>query len=101
MQQTLSKILILIIIARCFTSCDAVKRVAEDEHLLTKNTVLINEKKDNTETINNLLYQEPNRKILGVPLRLHIYNMARPNRDSLFENWLNKQNQPTSTTQAG
>ncbi|GAA4963681.1 BamA/TamA family outer membrane protein [Algibacter aquimarinus] len=90
MQQTLSKILIFIIFTRCFTSCDAVKRVAEDKNLLTKNTVLINEKKDNTETINSLLYQEPNRKILGVPLRLHIYNMARPNRDSLFENWLNK-----------
>lgn len=90
MQHTLSKILIFIIIVRCFSSCDAVKRVAEDEHLLIKNTVKIDSKKTNTETINNLLYQKPNRKILGVPLRLHIYNMARPNRDSLFEVWLDK-----------
>lgn len=71
-------------------SCDTVKRVAEDEHLLTKNKVLVNGKKNNTETINNLLYQRPNRKILGIPLRLHIYNTARPNRDSLFELWLDK-----------
>lgn len=90
MNQKLSKILILIFIARCFTSCDAVKRVAEDEQLLTNNTVLINNKKDKTETINNLLYQKPNRKILGIPLRLHIYNTARPSRDSTFEAWLDK-----------
>ena len=90
MNQKLSKILILIFIARCFSSCDAVKRVAEDEQLLTNNTILINNKKDKTETINNLLYQKPNRKILGIPLRLHIYNTARPNRDSTFEAWLNK-----------
>ncbi len=71
-------------------SCDAVKRVAEDEHLLVNNTVIVNDKKDNSETITNLLYQKPNRKILGIPLRLHVYNTARPNRDSLFEAWLNK-----------
>jgi len=75
---------------RCFTACDAVKRVAEDERLLINNTVLVNDKKDNSETINSLLYQKPNRKILGIPLRLHIYNTARPNRDSLFEVWLDE-----------
>lgn len=75
---------------RSFMSCDAVKRVAEDEHLLVNNTVIVNDKKDNSETITNLLYQKPNRKILGIPLRLHVYNTARPNRDSLFEAWLNK-----------
>lgn len=90
MKQKLSKILIFILITRCFTSCDAVKRVAEDEHLLTNNSINVNDKKFNSETINNLLYQKPNRKILGIPLRLHIYNTARPNRDSLFEVWLDK-----------
>lgn len=70
--------------------CEATKRVAENEHLLTDNTVIINGKKESTETINNLIAQHPNRKILGVPLRLHIYNLARENRDSLFEVWLDK-----------
>lgn len=90
MKQKLSKILIFILITRCFISCDAVKRVADDEHLLINNTVKVNDKKHNSETINNLLYQKPNRKILGIPLRLHIYNTARPNRDSLFDTWLYK-----------
>ena len=90
MKKQLSKILFLVLLTIGLYSCDTVKRVAEDEHLLSKTSVIVNDKKDNTETINNLLYQKPNRKIAGIPLRLHIYNTARPNRDSLFEAWLNK-----------
>lgn len=71
-------------------SCDSTKRVAEDEHLLTKNTVLVNNKKQSTETINSLIHQKPNRKIASIPLRLHIYNSARPNRDSIYQAWLDK-----------
>ena len=90
MKKQLSKILFLVLLTVGLYSCDTVKRVAEDEHLLSKTSVIVNDKKDNTETINSLLYQKPNRKIAGIPLRLHIYNTARPNRDSLFEAWLNK-----------
>lgn len=71
-------------------SCNAVKRVAEDEYLLTKTSVTINDKKDKRDEISYLIVQEPNRKIAGIPLRLHIYNMARPNKDSIFESWLDK-----------
>lgn len=69
------------------TSCNAVKRVQDDELLLTNNTVHINGKKTNSETLNSLLYQKPNGKfpIFGIPIRLHIYNLARPNIDSILE----------------
>ncbi|WP_242085623.1 BamA/TamA family outer membrane protein [Aestuariivivens sediminis] len=67
------------------TSCDAVKRVPQNEYLLTHNTVIINDKKDNSEAISNLIYQKPNRAILGLPLRLHLYNLARPNIDSIIQ----------------
>ncbi len=90
MKKQLSKILFLVLLAIGLYSCDTVKREAEDEQLLSKTSVIVNDKKDNTEIINSLLYQKPNRKIAGIPLRLHIYNTARPNRDSLFETWLNK-----------
>ncbi|MDD7886603.1 BamA/TamA family outer membrane protein [Flavivirga sp. 57AJ16] len=90
MKKQLSKILISLVSIGYFLSCDSTKRVAENEHLLTSTTVSVNGKKDNTETINDLLYQRPNRKIAGIPLRLHIYNLARNNRDSLFEAWLDE-----------
>ncbi len=91
MQKRLLKILLLLCFTGYFTSCDTVKRVAENEHLLVKNTVYVNDKKNNTETISNLLHQKPNSKLpLIGNLRLNIYNLARPNRDSIFEAWLDK-----------
>lgn len=91
MQKQLLKILLLLCFTGYFTSCDTVKRVAENEHLLIKNTVYVNDKKNNTETISNLLHQKPNSKLpLIGNLRLNIYNLARPNRDSIFEAWLDK-----------
>ncbi|MCK8480574.1 BamA/TamA family outer membrane protein [Psychroserpens algicola] len=78
-----SKILIYCLICTSL-SCDVMKRVKKDEHLLVSNTVLVDDKKNNTETVNNLIYQKPNGKLLGIPLRVHIYNLARPNIDSIL-----------------
>ena len=51
---------------------------------------MVDDKKEKSEAINNLISQRPNSELLNFPLRLHIYNLARDNRDSLFEVWLNK-----------
>tara|TARA_R110002012_G_scaffold127225_1_gene279422 strand:- start:18031 stop:20523 length:2493 start_codon:yes stop_codon:yes gene_type:complete len=72
-------------IALFLVSCNTIKRVGKDEQLLTKNTVYVNDKVNNTETIDNLLYQKTNRKLLTIPLRLHIYNLARPDIDSILK----------------
>lgn len=90
MKQSLAKISLFIIISLVITSCNVVKRVGEDKHLLTQTSVYVNEKKIASEEITNLIYQKPNSKLLGFPLRLHIYNLARDNKDSLFDIWLNK-----------
>ncbi len=84
LKHALTKISLFTLIIAIFSSCDAIKRVNENEHLLTKNTVYVNDKKNNTELINNLIYQRPNGKLLGFPLRLHLYNLARPNIDSIL-----------------
>ncbi len=72
------------------TSCNTIKRVGENEHLLTDTSVYVNDKRDLSETVNNLLYQKRNSKLLGVPLRLHIYNIAKEQPDSAYIEWLNK-----------
>ncbi len=64
--------------------------MGENDYLLTESSVKVNGKKTNRTEINNLMTQRPNSKAIGIPLRLHIYNLARPNRDSLFEAWLDK-----------
>ena len=71
-------------------SCNAVKRVESDEMLLTDNTILRNGEKIKEARIYNQLYQEPNARFLGVPIRLHFYNLAKPNPDSAFISWVNK-----------
>ncbi len=72
------------------TSCNTIKRVGENEHLLTDTSVFVNDKRDLSETVNSLLYQKRNSKLLGVPLRLHIYNLAKEQPDSAYTKWLNK-----------
>jgi len=90
LKRNILKISALIVLVLSLISCNVVKRVGEDEHLLIQTSITVNDKKNFTETINSLIYQQPNRKLLGFPLRLHIYNLARVHRDSLFEAWLDK-----------
>ncbi|KJD33448.1 membrane protein [Tamlana nanhaiensis] len=86
MKKPLIKILLISLCLNLFSACDSVKRVAENEQLLTKNTIKVNGEKINTEVLNDLLYQQTNVKIplINLPLRLHVYNLARPNIDSII-----------------
>ncbi|WP_445736325.1 translocation and assembly module lipoprotein TamL [Mariniflexile sp.] len=78
--------MILFLITSHLVSCNAVKRVAENEYLLTNNKIIVNGKKDQNEALNNLLYQKPNNRIplINTSLRLQFYNLARPNLDSIL-----------------
>lgn len=84
------KILQLLIVTVFLQSCNSIKQVGENEQLLDKNTVIVNEKADQTDVVKNLIYQKPNTNILGIPLRLYIYNTARPNIDSIIASSLEK-----------
>ena len=78
------RLLIFSLICTTF-SCNVMKRVKKDEHLLVNNTILVNDKATSTETLENLQYQKPNGTLLGIPLRIYIYNLARPNIDSILK----------------
>lgn len=73
-----------------FISCDAVKRVNNDELLLTENTIFLNGEKIKESRIYNQLYQEPNARLLGSPLKLHFYNLAKQYPDTAYQAWLHK-----------
>ncbi|WP_289043198.1 BamA/TamA family outer membrane protein [uncultured Olleya sp.] len=82
------KVVLLVVLTCLLNACDTVKRVAKDQHLLTKNTLTINNQKVTNDTISNLLYQKPNTRLpipyTNIPLRLYFYNTARPNIDSIL-----------------
>lgn len=85
-----AKISLLFLTLAIFISCNAVKRVNNDELLLTENTIFLNGEKIKESRIYNQLYQEPNAKLLGSPLKLHFYNLAKQYPDTAYQTWLHK-----------
>ncbi len=84
MKRLYAKISLFFLTSLFLISCNAVKRIDSDESLLTENTIYLNDDKITENRIYSQLYQEPNTRLLGVPLRLHFYNLARPNIDSIL-----------------
>jgi outer membrane protein assembly factor BamA len=82
-----SKVLLLVSVL-ALNSCNVVKRVKADDYLITENTILEDGKKNNEERVNNIVIQKTNLGMLGFfsfPLKLHVYNLARSNIDSIIE----------------
>ena len=78
----------LLFFAITLASCNTLKRIDENELLLTNNNIYADEEKVNDEDIQSLIIQKPNSSLLGYPLRLNLYNLAKQNPDSSFQNWL-------------
>ena len=78
----------LFFVGLSFFSCNVLKRVESDELLLTDYSIYADSVKVSDEDANSLVAQKPNAKVLGVPLRLHLYNLAKPNPDSSYQDWL-------------
>lgn len=86
----LPKIAILFLFVALYSSCTSTKKVPEDKQLLTKNIISINDTIIKNEKIESLLYQKKNSSILGYPLRLNLYNLAKENADSSYYAWLDR-----------
>ncbi len=90
LKNNLSKILFITVISSFFLACSLTKRVDNEERLLMENEIVVNNKKEKSETVTQLLYQQPNSNLLGYRLRLQMYNMAKVNPDSSYQAWLDK-----------
>lgn len=64
----------------------------ESRFLLTNNTIVVDGAEIKDAGVFSQLYQKPNPKIplVSIPLGLHIYNLADPDPDSTFLNWLHR-----------
>jgi len=81
---------ILICVAVGLASCNAVKKVPEDDFLLVENTIYADSIEVKDYEVRNLLAQKPNGTVLGYPFRLNLYNLAKDNPDSLYQDWLKR-----------
>lgn len=70
------------------SACNVSRSIPENEYLLSKNTIKI-DKSGFSESINSIIKQKPNRKILGV-FRFHlgVYNLANKGNENGFKRWL-------------
>ncbi len=92
MKYSLAKISLFIVLLVLFFSCNAVKRVPDGKYLLTDNTILVDSVKVKEAGVHSQLAQRPNPSIplIGLPLGLHIYNLADPQPDTTYYRWLHK-----------
>jgi len=88
--QSLTKISFILGIFSFLISCNAVKRVEDNNYLLTENVIVVDSVKIKDAKVYSLLTQRPNPKVLGIPVGIYIYNLARPNADSSFQKWLHR-----------
>jgi hypothetical protein len=85
LKTTSAKISLFILIGIIISACNAVKRVPDGKLLLTKNQIMVDGIAENKEEINALLYQQTNTRLLSIPLGLYIYNLAKPDHDSIYK----------------
>jgi len=81
------KLGILLLLTLFVSSCNSVKRVKGNEHLLTKNSVIVNGEKSSDPKLQELIVQKPNSKTLGVPLSLYFYNIGNNNKPKTPSEW--------------
>ena len=62
----------------------------DSSFLLDKNTIRIDGEIKANSRVNELLIDPPNKKFLGIPFEILIWNLAKENPDSAFNNWLSK-----------
>ena len=61
--------------------------MGEDEFLLTKVSIKVNDKTSIDDSINDYLAQRPNNALLGIPMALHFHNTGNKYFDPRLEVW--------------
>ena len=72
------------------SGCRVTKKLDADDLLLDQNLFYYNGSRTFSDSIQALVPQQPNKRVLGIPLRLLIYQSANENSATEFDNWLQK-----------
>jgi len=82
------RLFILYLFCFYFSSCSLTKKLGDDEHLLVKNAIDIDDNQISKDNYLRLIRQKPNKEILGVPLHLYIYNLSGADTSKRINKWL-------------
>ena len=70
-----------------FSSCNIVKHVNDGEHLLKKNSIKVNKKKNLDNDVSSYVAQRPNSKVLGIYASLGLYNWGKVDFIESYDVW--------------
>ena len=84
------KLIILFCFCLTIIGCRSTQDIIGDQYLLDRNVVIKNKQLLKKDPLNLLLIDQPNSKVFGIPLKLHLYDLANPYPDSIFNTWLLK-----------
>ena len=95
MQNSFTKIQFSALLLTFFISCNSVKYVPENENLLKKNTIVVNDKTKSKSKLDKYLVQKPNQTTFGVPISLYLYNIGDLEFEETFDEW--RENHPNKS----
>ncbi|HEY0979097.1 MAG TPA: BamA/TamA family outer membrane protein [Flavobacteriales bacterium] len=70
--------MILLAVVLSLSACSSTKRVPEGHYLLTRTPIVSDAADLSNSELLSIVKQKPNKRVLGVPLYLYLYNMADP-----------------------
>lgn len=85
-----SKLTIIFVLITTLSGCTSAKKIAGEKYLLEKNVIFKNKQELIQDPVKFLLVDQPNRKVLGIPLKRNLYILAAPHPDSVFNAWLHQ-----------
>jgi len=83
----MKKVSFYLLIILISVSCSSVKRLAKNEHLLKKNTIYVDQKKNTNKALNDYLVQKPNSRVLWLPISLYFHNLGNPKNSKTPKEW--------------
>ena len=87
---SIPKLTILFLLLIFFEACKTINEIAGENYLLEKNIILKNNEELINDPIRFLSLDKPNKRILGIPFKLYLHEMASEKSDSIFEEWLRR-----------
>ena len=90
MNHFFAKLTILFSLSLFLSGCVVHRKWEGNQRLIVENRILHNALPLKNDPVNLVITTKPNQRLLGVPLRLRLYERAHPNPELLFQNWLQK-----------
>ena len=80
--------LLSVLVSVLLYSCNPVKYVSDEEYLLDRYRIKIEDGKIKREDLKSYIRQKPNKRILGLRFHLGLYNLSNKNKEKGISNWL-------------